>query len=266
MVTRVGIAGIAGRMGQEIVSAGMADDQIDVVGGVVRPAPANGTRPNLPDHLTVVDQVQQLLSAIDVLIDFTNPATTLEMARACAAAGRPIVSGVTGLAPDQLDELQGIGSRIPVFYARNMSVGLNAILRILPSLVQALDGYDIEITETHHRHKKDAPSGTAMVLAEAIAEALDRPLANHAIYGRQGLSPRQPGEIGIHALRAGGNNGEHVVLLADEGEEIRIAHRAYSRRTFASGALRAARYLAQQPAGFYTMSDLTARGTLVATS
>jgi 4-hydroxy-tetrahydrodipicolinate reductase len=247
-------------MGQEIVAAGTVDDQIDVIGGVVRPASLNGNGHGLPDHLTVVDHVQQLLPVIDVLIDFTNAATTLEMARACAAAGCPFVSGVTGLADDQLNELQALGSQIPVFYARNMSVGLNALLGILPALVQALDGYDIEITETHHRHKKDAPSGTAMVLAEAIAAAVDRPLADHAIYGRQGLSPRQPGEIGIHALRAGGNNGEHVVLLADEGEEIRIAHRAYSRRTFASGALRAARFLATQRPGFYTMSNLTAGG------
>jgi 4-hydroxy-tetrahydrodipicolinate reductase len=263
MVTRVGIAGFSGRMGQEIVAAAAEDEQIDVVGGVVRPGSLNGTGHGLPGRLTVVDQVHQLLPAIDVLIDFTNPITTLEMARACAAAGRPIVSGVTGLSDDQLDELRAVGSQVPVFYARNMSVGLNALLGVLPALAQALDGYDIEITETHHRHKKDAPSGTAMVLAEAIATALDRPLGEHAIYGRQGHAPRQPGEIGIHALRAGGNNGEHVVLLADDGEEISIAHRAYSRRTFASGALRAARYLAPQPAGFYTMSDLTASSTLM---
>lgn len=266
MVTRVGIAGITGRMGQEILAAGTEDEHIDVIGGVVRPGSLNGPGHAVPGRLTIVEYVQQLLPEIDVLIDFTNAPATVELARACEAAGRPIVSGVTGLSHDQLDALQSIGNHIPVFYARNMSVGLNALLCILPTLVQALDGYDIEITETHHRHKKDAPSGTAMVLAEAIAAALDRPLSDHAVYGRQGVSPRQSGEIGIHALRAGGNNGEHVILLADEGEEIRIAHRAYSRRTFAAGALRAARFLANQSPGFYTMADLTASSALTPAS
>jgi 4-hydroxy-tetrahydrodipicolinate reductase len=244
-------------MGQEVYAAGAADSNVAIVGGVVSPGSTNGTRGALPTDLIIVDQVEQLLPEVDVLIDFTTAEATLTLARACAAAGRPIVSGVTGLSPEQLDELQTIAGQVPVFYARNMSVGLNALLSILPSLVRALDGYDIEITETHHRHKRDAPSGTAMVLAETIADALARPLTDHAVYGRLGISPRQAGEIGIHALRAGGNNGEHVVLLADEGEEIRITHRAYSRRTFAAGALRAAHFLATQPAGFYTMSDLT---------
>jgi 4-hydroxy-tetrahydrodipicolinate reductase len=208
----------------------------------------------------VVESVADLLPAIDVLIDFTSPAATVAHARVCASAGRPIVSGVTGLADDQVVALREAARIIPLFYARNMSLGINAILAVLPVLVRALDGYDVEIVETHHRHKVDAPSGTALALAEAIAAALDADLGRQAVYGREGVAPRRPGDLGIHAVRAGGNAGEHTILLADEGEEVRIAHRALSRRTFALGALRAAAYLAAQPPGFYTMANLVAAG------
>jgi 4-hydroxy-tetrahydrodipicolinate reductase len=137
-----------------------------------------------------------------------------------------------------------------------MSLGLNAVLSILPGLVRALSDYDIEITELHHRHKKDAPSGTALALAESISTALNVDLGRQAVYGRQGIAPRRAGEIGIHALRGGGNTGEHTVLVADEGEEIRVSHRALSRRTFAIGALRAASFIANEPPGFYSMQNL----------
>jgi 4-hydroxy-tetrahydrodipicolinate reductase len=136
-----------------------------------------------------------------------------------------------------------------------MSLGIATIAAVLPILVRALEGYDVEIVETHHRHKADAPSGTALVLAEAIASALDADLGSRAVYGREGVAPRQAGEIGIHAVRAGGNAGEHTVLLANEGEEIRITHRALSRRTFALGALRAAEFVVARPPGLYTMAD-----------
>jgi len=137
-------------------------------------------------------------------------------------------------------------------------MGISALLAALPALVRSLQGYDIEIVEQHHRHKTDAPSGTALALAEAIAGALGADLSARASYGRHGHAPRRPGEIGIHAVRAGGNAGEHVVIIADEGEEIRVSHRAYSRRTFALGALRAAAWLRQQPPGWYGMADLIA--------
>jgi 4-hydroxy-tetrahydrodipicolinate reductase len=137
-----------------------------------------------------------------------------------------------------------------------MSIGVNALLELLPLLAKALPGYDVEITEAHHKHKRDAPSGTALALGEAVASALGVNLADKANHGREGIEPREPGEIGFHAIRAGGNAGEHWVLFADEGEQIQVVHRAYSRRTFALGALRAAKWLASRPPGFYTMADL----------
>jgi 4-hydroxy-tetrahydrodipicolinate reductase len=256
VATHIAIAGILGRMGREIAATGGAIDGVKVVAGVVRPGTLsrlNGNRPDVP----LVEHVEEILTAVDVLIDFTAPEATVAHARACAAANTPIVSGVTGLSGDQIDELREIAGVVPVFHARNMSVGLNALLGILPNLVRALDGYDVEIVETHHRHKADAPSGTALALAEAILAARDSTVAEQAVYGRQGESPRSSSEIGIHAVRAGGNSGEHVVLLADEGEEIRIVHRAYSRRTFAVGALRAARFMVGRPPGLYAMADAT---------
>lgn len=254
MLTRVAIAGINGRMGREVAAAVAADEAIVLVGGVVRPGSVG--RPPDTGEGRVVERVEEIVSACDVLIDFTAPAATLGFARACAAAGRAFVTGTTGLNAAQTDELRELGTTIPVFAARNMSVGLDAVLAILPALVRALDGYDVEIVEAHHRHKRDAPSGTALALAEAIASVEARPLGERAVHGRQGDAPRTPGEIGIHAVRAGGNAGEHTVLFADDGEQIVVAHRAYGRRTFALGAVRAAKFTAEQPAGLYAMADL----------
>jgi 4-hydroxy-tetrahydrodipicolinate reductase len=142
-----------------------------------------------------------------------------------------------------------------------MSLGVATLLQVLPELVRLLDGYDIEIVEAHHRHKADAPSGTALALAEAIASAGSRPLPERATFGRHGIAPRQPHEIGIHSVRGGGNAGEHTIYLSDEGEEIQIVHRAFSRRTFAHGALRAAKFLNNSSPGFYTMTNLLIAGT-----
>jgi 4-hydroxy-tetrahydrodipicolinate reductase len=250
---QLAIAGVAGRMGREIASVAVADPEIRLVGGVVRP----GSEAGAPD-LTLVEHLEDLLPAADVVIDFTTPAATVGHARLCAEAGRAFVSGVTGLSAAELAALDECAARVPVFYARNMSLGLAALFQVLPGLARALAGYDAEIVETHHRHKSDAPSGTALALAEAIAGATGAALPNDAVFGRRGHAPRTPGELGLHAVRAGGNPGEHVVLFADEGEEIRIGHRAFSRRTYARGAVRAARFVADQPPGRYGMADLLA--------
>jgi 4-hydroxy-tetrahydrodipicolinate reductase len=245
-------------MGREIAAAARADPAIALVGGVARPDTVPAVQSSFGPEVRITASVHDLLPEIDVLIDFTSPAATVEAARACVSVRLPLVIGVTGLSAGQLDELRGAAQAIPLFYARNMSLGISAMLAVLPVLVRALEGYDVEIVETHHRHKADAPSGTAAALAEAIAAALDADLVDRAVYGRQGVAPRRSGDIGIHAVRAGGNAGEHTVLLADEGEEIRIAHRALSRRTFALGALRAASFVVVQSPGFYTMADLVA--------
>lgn len=260
MALRIGIGGIGGRMGRELTAAALADPSLLLIGGVERAEAAAAARVALGSALQVVERLEDLLPQVDVLIDFTTPEATAAHARACAAAGCPFVSGVTGLSSGQLAVLHEAARSIPVFYSRNMSLGVNALLAALPALVQALDGYDVEIIEAHHRHKVDAPSGTALALAETVAGALGIDLGTRAVYGRQGVAPRQRGEIGIHAVRGGGNAGEHTILLADEGEEIQIVHRAYSRRTFALGALRAATFVVRQPPGFYTMAALIARG------
>jgi len=255
---RIGIGGIGGRMGREIAAAALADPAIKLVGGVARPETAAGVQSSFGREVRIVESVHELLPHVDVLVDFTSPAAMVEHARACVSTRRPMVSGVTGLSAGQLDELREAARAIPLFYARNMSLGISAMLAVLPILVRALEGYDVEILETHHRHKADAPSGTAVAFTEAIAAALDADPHDLTVYGRQGVAPRRSGDIGIHAVRAGGNAGEHTVLLADEGEEIRIAHRALSRRTFALGALRAASFVAAQSPGFYTMADVVA--------
>lgn len=253
---RIGIAGIQGRMGREIAAAAADDDGVELVGGTGRPGAARLE----PPPARVVDRLESLLPAIDVLIDFTEPGATLAHAEACAAAGRPIVTGTTGFDRDQLATLHQLSQRIAVFHARNMSVGLNALLALLPTLAAALADYDVEVVEAHHRHKADAPSGTALALVEAIAGAAGATARGDVVVGRRGTGRRPPGEIGVHAVRAGGNPGEHAVLFADEGEEIRVVHRAYGRRTYAVGALRAAKFVAGQPPGLYGMHDLASGG------
>ena len=271
MTLRIAVAGVTGRMAREVIAAVADDRKLTVVGGTVRPGSAAAGQPlatvtgvPLPAARITADP-RDLLAGADVLIDFTEPEATVEHARACAETGVALVCGTTGLSPDQMAELHTAAERVPIFYARNMSLGVSALLAALPELVRALAGYDVEIVETHHRHKADAPSGTALALAEAIAQATaDAPGAGfdgRTIFGRQGVAPRRSGEIGIHAVRAGGNPGEHVVIIADDGEEIRLAHRAFSRRAYARGALRAAAFVAGRAPGLYGTAHLAAGAT-----
>jgi 4-hydroxy-tetrahydrodipicolinate reductase len=265
MVVRVAIAGIGGRMGRELAAAVVADAELALIAGVVRAGSPTVERsvgeltgtdvPGMP----VVDRAAAILSDVDVLIDFTNPDATVANARACVEASRAIVAGTTGLTLTQRDELLAMAGCVPVFYARSMSMGVAVLLDALPAIARVLDDYDVEIVETHHRHKVDAPSGTAVALAEAIAGGQAGSLEERAVYGRRGVQPRSPGEIGIHAVRAGGNVGEHAITFANDGEQIQLTHRAFSRRTYALGALRAAKFLVRQPPGFYTMTDLLRR-------
>ncbi len=207
-----------------------------------------------------VADLPALIHDCDVLIDFSTPASSAAAASAAARAGRPIVTGTTGLDTDQLAVLRSASEHVPVWYARNMSTGVSLLRRLLPEIARALAGYDIEVIEAHHRHKADAPSGTALMLAEAIIAGLDDvgeaggdKLRDPArlVCGREGHAPRQAGEIGIHAIRGGGNSGEHTILFASDEEEIRISHRAYSRRAFAAGAIQAAKAIHGQPPGWY---------------
>ncbi len=251
MAIRIGIAGIQGRMGGEIAALAQRDANVTLVGGLSRtPDPAR-----FPG-LQVVQHAAELLPAIDALIDFTGPEGAVAAAAACAEAGTALVTGTTGLDAGQRESLRTAAERVPVFQAANMSPGINAILAVLPALVRALEGYDLEIVEAHHRYKADAPSGTALAIGRVIADASGDALEARARHGREGFAPREAVEIGIHAVRSGGNPGEHTVIIAGDGEEVRLSHRAFSRAAYAEGALRAARMIVGQPAGWYEPATL----------
>jgi 4-hydroxy-tetrahydrodipicolinate reductase len=201
---------------------------------------------------------EEVISAGDVLIDFTAPEAALTGIRAAASWDKAAVIGTTGLAGEALEEVLELGKRIPLVLAPNMSVGVNLMFRIAAEMARALgDDYDVEILETHHRFKKDAPSGTALKLAERLAEALGRELEGAAVYQRRGMiGERGRKEIGIQALRAGDVTGEHTVVFGGMGERLELTHKAHNRDNFARGALRAARWVVNQPPGTYDMQDV----------
>jgi len=240
-------------MGREIAALATNDPRMTLVGGLVRQA---RTVHSGPVGERLFADVATLLPEIDVLIDFSAPEGMVDHATACASAGMPMVCGTTGLDDAQMAALHAAAARVPVFYAANMSPALNAALAILPALVRALGGYDVEIVETHHRHKVDAPSGTALALAGVVAEAGGGDVEGRVRHGREGRRRREAHEIGIHAIRSGGNPGEHMVILSSEGEELRLSHRAFSRVSYAEGALRAARLIVDQPPGWYEPATL----------
>jgi len=193
---------------------------------------------------------------VEVLVDFSSPEAALARLAECRREGVPLVVGTTGLSEEQQAEMAA--GEIPVLLSANMSLGVNLLREIAVSVAQALgDDFDIEIIESHHRFKKDAPSGTALMLGRAIAEALGRDLNTEAVHGRTGaVGERSRREIGFHAVRAGDIVGEHTVLFGSLGERIELRHVAHSRDTFARGALRAARFLVDQPPGLYSMKDV----------
>ena len=246
---RIGIAGIAGRMGRETALAAESHPRVTLVGGVIRP----GSPSPEWEGLLITSDVAELLPEIDCLIDVSLPTASASFARASAAQGVPLVCGVTGLEEEAIAELRAAGATIPVLWSRNLSAGIPLIAHLVRTMAETLATYDIEIVETHHRGKRDAPSGTAMLLAEAAAEGRERAIDDVAVYGRSGIAPRVPGEIGIHALRVGALPGEHMILFAGEDEEIRITHRALSRRVFAQGAIESAIVLASRQPGFATV-------------
>jgi 4-hydroxy-tetrahydrodipicolinate reductase len=198
------------------------------------------------------------LKGADVVIDFTSAPASMAHLDAVCRAGKAIIIGSTGFSPEQRDEIRDRASQARVFFAPNMSLGLNVLLKAVADVARLLgDAYDVEIIETHHRFKKDAPSGTALAVAEAAADALGRDLAAAAVHGRQGLVGERPRkEIGIHAVRAGDVVGDHTVVFGGLGERVELTHKVGSRETFARGAIRAARWLPDQPHGLYNMLDL----------
>ncbi|RPH46672.1 MAG: 4-hydroxy-tetrahydrodipicolinate reductase [Burkholderiales bacterium] len=260
---RVAIAGASGRMGRMLIEAVLdAPDTelvgaLDVVGspGLGRDA---GESLGRPTGVAITASFAEALGMADVLIDFTRPEGTLHHVRECAARHVRMVIGTTGFDDAGHREIEAAAARIGVVFAPNMSVGVNVTFRLLEVAAALLrDGYDIEVIESHHRHKVDAPSGTALGMGRAIAGALGRDLDELATWTRHGITgEREPGTIGFSVVRGGDIVGDHTVLFAGTGERIEITHRSGSRATYAQGALRACRFLATRGAGLFDMQDV----------
>ena len=258
MATNIVILGAKGRMGNTLVNLTLADDELNLVGACERKGNASGMD---YEGCTAADCLDELLPKTPgaVIIDFTSPESSVDNAKIAAKHGNPVVVGTTGLNPEQVDELAVSAKDTPIFFAPNMSVGVNVLLKVLPMLVKALGpDYDMEMVETHHKMKKDSPSGTALKLAECLAEArgwLYDDVKQHCRDGIIGERPKE--EIGVQTLRGGDVVGDHTAYFFGPGERIEVTHRAHSRDTFASGALRAAKWVAQQKAGkLYGMADI----------
>lgn len=259
MNARIAVLGAGGRMGQEIIELARREPGIEVVGAVEvdgHPSVGAAANPDLPT-LRVCSNLHGALEGCDVLVDFTRPEATLGALEAAAAAGVAAVVGTTGLSSEQRDAVAEFAERIPVVFSPNMSVGINVMLWLLRIATEALGpDYDVEIMEMHHRHKMDAPSGTALRLAEVITDVRQQSVSETLRFGRCGTAPRAAGEVGVQVLRGGDVAGEHTVFYMGDGERLEITHRASSRLVFARGAVRAALWVAGKPPGLYGMDEV----------
>ena len=263
---RIAIAGAAGRMGRALVQAVVADGDLALGAALERPGmPLVGQDAGELAgvgglQVLVEDSPAGALEQFDVLIDFTLPSATLEAVAICRGAGKSMVIGTTGFDAQGHKAIRAAAGEIPILMAPNMSLGVNLLFRLIEQAARALgDDFDVEIIEAHHRHKIDAPSGTALHMGRILADALGRDLAQAAVYARQGeTGARRRGAIGFATVRAGDLVGEHTALFAGTGERLEITHRAASRANFAQGALRAAKFLEGRPAGLYDMQDVLA--------
>ena len=265
---RITLLGAGGRMGRAIARLALDDPRCDLAAAWVREGSdvAGKTVGSVlgrgDGQIVAGTDLQAAIRAADVVIDFTRPATAVRAAGLCAEFGKGFVSGTTGFTAGERGELERAATRIPVLWAPNMSVGVNLLLRALDEVARRLGrDYDAEIVEVHHRHKVDAPSGTALALGEILARTRGEPLADLMDCGRAGhAGERVAGRIGMHSLRGGEIVGEHEVRLIAAGEEIRLGHVAFSRDAFAAGALRAACWLHGRPPGFHGMADVLGFG------
>ncbi|HQT31530.1 MAG TPA: 4-hydroxy-tetrahydrodipicolinate reductase [Thiobacillus sp.] len=263
MTVRIAIAGVSGRMGRALIEAVAADANCALHAAIDRPAsPLLGVDPGaawgVASSVRVTDLPADALQGAQVLIDFTRPEASLNYLDACVNAGVPLVIGTTGFDEQGKANIAAAARHIPVVFAPNMSVGVNLLMKLAEIAAQVLeDGYDIEVIEAHHRHKVDAPSGTALGLGQAVAGALGRDLAQCAVYGREGVTgERDPQTIGFATVRGGDIVGDHTLLFAGVGERVELTHKASSRATFAQGALRAAKWLQGRAPGLYDMRDV----------
>jgi 4-hydroxy-tetrahydrodipicolinate reductase len=262
---RIAVAGAGGRMGQTLIEAIARADDLQLAGALdVASSPLighdAGAFAGLATGIKVSADPAQALAGCDALIDFTRPQGTVAHAAICERLGVQMVVGTTGLSPDDQAALSQAATRIAMVVAPNMSVGVNVTLKLLDMAARAMaTGYDIEIIEAHHRHKVDAPSGTALKMGEVVAAALGRDLSRCAVYAREGVTgERDPSSIGFATIRGGDIVGDHTVLFAGTGERIEISHKSSSRAGYAQGSLRAVRFLAGQRSGMFDMFDVLA--------
>ncbi|MCD6308100.1 MAG: 4-hydroxy-tetrahydrodipicolinate reductase [Candidatus Latescibacteria bacterium] len=260
---RLVINGALGRMGRRIIALAREDDEIDIVGAVDLNGEMKGRDIGLLAGvgalgITLDNNLGTVIENADVVIDFTVADSMLETAEQCSNASVPLVSGTTGLSTGDREKFIRIVEGIPCVYAPNMSVGVNLLFKLVAETASILgDDYDVEITEVHHRFKKDSPSGTARRIAEIVAEKRGISLDKEAVHGRYGMTgERTRTEIGIHAVRAGDVVGEHTVTFGTIGERLELAHKAQSRDAFASGAIRAAKFACSARPGIYDMQDV----------
>ncbi len=264
-MTRIAITGAAGRMGRVLIEAVRAAEGAELGAAVVLPddpmvgvdagaIAGLGVVLNVPAATALADVVDQF----DVLIDFTAPAATMANIELCRQHGKQIVIGTTGLTDEQKAAMKVAAADMGIVFAPNYSVGVNLCLNLLRMAASVMgNDSDIEVVEMHHRHKVDAPSGTALRMGEVVAETLGWDLKEVAVYGREGYTGARPQkQIGFETIRGGDVVGDHTVMFATEGERVEITHKAQSRMTFAKGAVRAALWVSKQPAGLYDMQDV----------
>jgi 4-hydroxy-tetrahydrodipicolinate reductase len=260
------VAGAAGRMGSRLVTLIKDSTTLTLAGAIEEKGhhamggDAGETAGCGRAGILITDNLAALLDKGEVIIEFSSPEATLHHLRAAAKYQRAMVIGTTGFTVPQLEEVKSLACQVPCVLSPNMSVGINLIYKVIGEMAKTLgEDYDIEVIEAHHRLKKDAPSGTALKIAEVLAKAVSRDLDQVGVYARKGLiGERKKGEIGIQTVRAGDIVGDHTILFGGMGERVEVTHRASSRDTFAGGALRAARWVVRQPSGLYDMLDVLA--------
>ena len=260
---RVAIAGSAGRMGRTLIDAVLKDSALTLAAALEQPGHPllgkdAGETGGAPCKVLISADVEAALAQSDAIIDFTRPPGTLAHVDACLKLGKKMIIGTTGFSPVERARIARAATKIAIMFAPNMAIGVNATFKLAEIAAKILgDDYDVEIIEAHHRHKVDAPSGTALKLGEVVANALGRDPAQAFVHGREGdTGERDRKQIAFHAIRGGDIVGEHTVMFAGEGERVEITVRSYSRATYAAGALRAARFLKDKKNGLYDMQDV----------
>jgi 4-hydroxy-tetrahydrodipicolinate reductase len=264
MKTRIGITGAAGRMGRTLIEAIGQSDGLILSAAIERPqstlvgADSGELSGHEKNGVTVVGALKDVIADMDVLIDFSVPDASMDNLALCRASGIAMVIGTTGFTPEQQRGIDEAASLLPICKASNFSTGVNLCFKLLDMAARVLgDDVDIEVYEAHHRHKIDAPSGTALSMGQVVADALQRDLNKVAVYGREGQTgARDQKTIGFATVRAGDIVGDHTVTFAADGERVEITHKASSRMSFARGAVRAAAWLAGQNSGLYDMQDV----------